>query len=81
MLVMHALLCPELNSSEINYLGVTDQCLIGNTFAAGGEIGEIATPLFSEDLPITTAVSPEPFGLEGHVTTQNVRNCHIMGGQ
>ena len=81
MLVMYALLCLELNSSEINYFKVTDQCLIGNTFATDGEIGEMATPLFSEDLPLTTAVSSEPFGLGGHVTTQNVRNSHIMGGQ
>ena len=54
--------------------------MIGNTVATDGEIGEMATPLFSEDLPLTTAVSSEPFGLGGHVTTQNVRNCHIMGG-
>jgi len=62
-------------------LKVIEQFLVGNTFATEGEIGQMATPFFSHVLPPTITVSPEPLVLEGCVTTQNVWNGHIMGGQ
>ena len=81
MLVLYALLCPDLNSSKITYLKVIEQYLIGNTFANDGEVGEMATPLFKRRAIATTTVSREPFIVEGCATTQNVRNGHFMGGQ
>ena len=81
MVVLYALVCTEQNSSKIILLEVIEQFLVGNTFATDGEIGQMATPIFIFVLPTAITVSPEPLDLEGCVTTQNVRNGHIMGGQ
>ena len=81
MVVLYALLCPDLNSSKITQLEVIEQYLVGNTFANDGEVGEIATPLFKRSAIANTTVSREPFNVESCVTTQNVRNDHNMGGQ
>ena len=50
-------------------------------FATGAERGKLATPLFMGVVKNPISVSQELLDLEGHLTTQNVRIGHIMGGQ
>ena len=44
-----------------------------------GEIGEMATPFLREVLPSAVTISPEPLDIGGFLTTQNVRDGHIIG--
>ena len=55
--------------------------MVGNTFPIDGEIAEMATPFLREGLKGAATVSPEPLDIGGWLTTQNVRNGHIVGGQ
>ena len=55
--------------------------LVGNTFTIEGEMGEMATSFLREVLPSAVTISPEPLNIEGCLTTQNVRDGHIMGVQ
>ena len=44
-------------------------------------MGEMATPFLREVLPSAVTISPEPLDIGGCLTTQNVRDGHIiMGG-
>ena len=60
---------------------VQEQYLVGNTFTIAGEMGEMATPFLHEVLPSAVTISPEPLDIGGCLTTQNVRDGHIMGCQ
>ncbi len=79
--VLYAIICPELNSSEINQVEVQEQYLIGGAFLRGAEIVAMATPSWGDALNSTKTVSPQPLDVEGWLTTQNLQNWHIMGGQ
>ena len=50
--------------------------MVGNTFTIAGEM---ATPFLHEVLPSAVTIFPEPLDI-GCLTTQNVRDGHIMGG-
>ena len=43
-------------------------------------MGEMATPFLREVLPSAVTISPETLDIGGYLTTQNVRDGHIMGG-
>ena len=60
---------------------VQEQYLVGDTFLTDAEIAEMATPNLHKVLPSAVTVSPEPLDIGGCLTTQNVRNGLIMGGQ
>ena len=55
--------------------------MVGNTFTIAGEMGEMATPFLREVLPSAVTISPEPLAIGGCLTTQHIRDGHIMGGQ
>ena len=54
--------------------------MVGNTFTIADEMGEMATPFLREVLPSAVTISPETLDIGGYLTTQNVRDGHIMGG-
>ena len=72
MVVLYAIVCPELNSSGIQYL-------VGDTFPIDAEIAEMIMPFLQEVLRGAATVSPEPLDIGGCLTTQNVWNGHILG--
>ena len=55
--------------------------MLGNTFTIMGEMSEMATTFLCEVLPSAVNISPEPLNIGGFLTTQNVQDDHIMGGQ
>ena len=80
MVVLYALVRIEQNSSKIVILAVNEHFLVGNAFTTAGEIGYMDRSIFLKVISSDITVSLKPIDLEGCVTTQNVRNCHIMGG-
>ena len=72
MVVLYALLCLHLNSTEIKLLEVIEHSVVGNSFSTDAEICKIPPP--------AVTVSFALLCLEDHVAPQNLLNDNMLRG-